>query len=74
MSDATKFNQKPDFGPAVAQLKINLDTMLNNEPINRREGNNEQADLELENAASFKAAISLLGRSGISAAKYLAKK
>ena len=53
---------RPDFKPAIAELKISLDTMRTNEPINRREGQTAQADLEKENAASYKAAIKFLGK------------
>ena len=34
--------------------------MENNEPINRREGNIEQADLEAANAESYRKAIKVL--------------
>ncbi len=49
--------------------EVALDTLKNNEPINRAEGNTEQADLELSAAASFRHAIALLkadeaGRAG----------
>jgi hypothetical protein len=51
-----KFNARP----AIAELLISLDTMKTNEPINRKEGKADQADLEKENAASFRGAINLL--------------
>ncbi len=37
-----------------------LDVALNNEPINRREGNTDQADLELKTIESITAAIKVL--------------
>jgi len=46
--------------PAIAQLQISLGTVTNNEPINRKEGDIGQADLEHENAKSYRAAISAL--------------
>jgi hypothetical protein len=45
------------FSAAIAELKVSLDTMETNEPINRKEGNKAQADLEKENAADYRAAI-----------------
>lgn len=45
---------------AITTLKIALDTLENNEPINRRDGNHEQADLEARNAAEIRAAIHVL--------------
>lgn len=35
---------------AIEQLEISLGILMNNEPINRTEGNIEQADLELKNS------------------------
>lgn len=46
--------------PAVVELNIKLDTMRTNEPINRKEGNISQADLERENAKSYQTAIDIL--------------
>lgn len=48
--------------PAIAELKRSLDVMLTNEPINRREGNVEQANDERRNAKSFREAIAQLQR------------
>lgn len=45
---------------AVAQLGVALQVVEHNEPINRAQGNIEQADLEAGNAASFRAAIAAL--------------
>lgn len=42
---------------AINELEICLSILENNEPINRREGNIEQADLEAKNIASFRRAI-----------------
>lgn len=49
-----------DVGHAVATLQQALDVSQTNEPINRAEGNTEQADLEAEVAASIKEAIAIL--------------
>lgn len=46
--------------PAVAQLKIALDIVKTNEPINRRGGNIGQANLERTNAASYMQGIKAL--------------
>lgn len=48
--------------PAIVELETALDTMTTNEPINRREGNIAQADLERDNARSFRSAIRVLGK------------
>ncbi len=45
---------------AINELTIALETMETNEPINRAEGNTEQADLEAENAADFRKALAVL--------------
>jgi len=45
---------------AIAQLKIALEAVETNEPINRAAGNIAQADLEFENAADFRQAIAML--------------
>lgn len=45
---------------AVATLRIALGVVENNYPINLAEGNGEQAQLEQENAESFRHAIALL--------------
>jgi len=48
------------FGPAIAELKNALYVVKTNEPINRKEGNVMQAELEKANAESYKAVIDLL--------------
>lgn len=45
---------------AITQLQIHLDVLTTNEPINRAEGNTEQADLEAANAAEIRQAIAVL--------------
>ena len=45
---------------AINELTIALETMETNEPINRAEGNTEQADLEAANAADFRQALAVL--------------
>lgn len=55
---------KPDRFPlphAVAALKVALHTVENNEPINRAEGKEEQANLEAESAEDIRAALALIG-------------
>ena len=47
---------------AITQLRIHLDVLTTNEPINRAEGNTEQADLEAANAAEIRQAIAVLER------------
>lgn len=47
---------------AITQLQIHLDVLTTNEPINRAEGNTEQADLEAANAAEIRQAIAVLER------------
>lgn len=49
-----------DLAGALATLRIALDTVETNAPINEAAGNVEQAALERENAASFREAIQLL--------------
>lgn len=46
-----------DTGAAVVALEQSLAVLENNEPINRAEGNDEQADLEAHTAASIREAI-----------------
>ena len=48
--------------PAIVELENSLGVLTTNEPINRKEGNIEQADLEKRNARSFRSAIRFLGR------------
>ncbi len=45
---------------AITQLEIALDIVETNAPINEAEGNLEQAQLERECAASYRAAIEKL--------------
>lgn len=45
---------------AVATLEVALDVLKTNEPINRAEGNMEQANLEARNAADIERALKLL--------------
>ena len=45
---------------AIAQLEISLEALENNEPINRKEGNEEQADLEAKNAEEIRQALVIL--------------
>lgn len=45
---------------AINELTIALETMETNEPINRAEGNEVQADLESVNAADFRQALAVL--------------
>lgn len=55
---------KPDRFPlrhAVTSLKSALHTVENNEPINRAESKNDQADLELAVAADIREALALIG-------------
>lgn len=48
------------LSPAIAELGRSLEVMKVNEPINRKEGNKAQAELEKDNATSYKAAIDRL--------------
>jgi hypothetical protein len=45
---------------AIVNLEISLETLENNEPINRAEGNIEQADLELANAKEIREGLEVL--------------
>ncbi len=45
---------------AIAQLQISLETLEQNELINRAEGNEEQADAESTNAADIRQALAIL--------------
>lgn len=45
---------------SIAALENALEIAETNEPINRREGNIEQADLEAVNAADYRQAIAIL--------------
>jgi hypothetical protein len=48
------------YSAAIEELKRDLDVVTTNAPINDKEGDKDQSELERENARSFKAAISLL--------------
>lgn len=48
------------FDRAIMELKIALEIVETNAPINEREGNLEQAKLERECAESYRAAIKRL--------------
>ncbi len=45
---------------AITQLEVTLDVLETNEPINRREGNIAQADLEASSAAEIREALTVL--------------
>lgn len=45
---------------AINELKVALSTLENNEPINRKDGNHAQADLEANNAAEIRQALHIL--------------
>lgn len=45
---------------AITTLEIALNTMETNEPINHKEGNFEQADLEAKSAAEIRQALTVL--------------
>lgn len=45
---------------AIAQLETSLDVLETNGPINRAEGNIEQADLEAVNASEIRYALTVL--------------
>lgn len=45
---------------AIAELEIRLETLTNNEKINRAEGQTGQANLEAANAAEIRQAIAVL--------------
>lgn len=45
---------------AITQLKINLETLVTNEPIHRAEGQTEQADLAAVNASEIRQALAVL--------------
>jgi hypothetical protein len=52
------------LAPAIAELENARHVVKTNEPINRREGNKTQADLERKHARSFTEAIRVLAESG----------
>lgn len=45
---------------AIAELEVALDVALTNAPINEREGNTEQAEMERRCADSYQRAIEIL--------------
>lgn len=53
-------NGAADLSHAITTLEIAQDTVQTNEPINRAEGNIEQADLELQVDASIQTALDYL--------------
>ena len=50
---------------AIAQLEITLNILETNEPINRAEGNIEQADLEAASAVEIREALGVLWQEAI---------
>lgn len=61
LADSMKSSaMKADLGFSIAELEVALETAVINEPINRAEGLVEQADLELQHAASYREALGLL--------------
>lgn len=46
---------------AISQLQIYYDTLSCNEPINRSEGNIDQANLQLKNKKQVSKALEILG-------------
>ena len=60
MRDASQKGMSELMAPAINELKVSLDTVENNAPINEREGNLDQAGLERETATSIKAAVARL--------------
>lgn len=51
--------------PAVIELEIALNIVKTNEPINRKEGDIEQANLEKRNAKAFELAIDVLNQAKV---------
>lgn len=47
---------------AIEALRVDLHTVKTNEPINRKEGNVGQANLERDNAKSYRMAIRTLSK------------
>ena len=45
---------------AIVQVEISLEPLVTNEPINRAEGNTEQADMEAVNASEIRQALAVL--------------
>mgnify|MGYP001450014166 CR=1 FL=1 len=56
----TKAAKEAGMKAAIAHLEQYLETLETNEPINRAEGNEEQADLEAKNATEVRAALAVL--------------
>jgi hypothetical protein len=52
----------PKLRLAVNDLGVTLATMKNNEPINRKEGNTKQANLEKDTASSVIKAMRVLAK------------
>lgn len=51
---------KADLNPAIAELQRSAETCEHNAPIHEAEGNAEQAELSRRNAASYRAAVTVL--------------
>ena len=60
MNVASQKGMSELMAPAINELKVSLDTVENNAPINEREGNIGQANLERETATSINAAVARL--------------
>lgn len=48
------------MNPAITQLEVYLDTLENNERVNRVEGNTDEADLQAAKAACVRKSIGIL--------------
>lgn len=55
-----KYQHSTHMNAAIAQLEISLQTLETNGPINRAEGNIEQADAEAVNANEIRYALAVL--------------
>lgn len=60
MMGLTSKTNHQDLRPAITELGVSLRTMNTNEPINRKEGDRKQAELEARNAKSYTSAIQIL--------------
>ena len=58
--DEAPVEPSPPVAAAITALEVTRDTLETNEPINRAEGNDEQADLEAKSAEEVKQAIEVL--------------
>lgn len=68
-----RYKMKGDFDPTINELTIRRGNLLNNAPINEKEGNKSMAALERSTAKNLKAAISLLQSRGPDYWKTLSK-